>query len=261
MSVLRRLAERDGPGTWERFGPLLLDSVERNLVLDESERMQTMKDLVASEIGKTAVTSSQPVVFHETIGWKALETSMRGLQRVIEGYGEDFVTNGHLTPQLITIATERTLDHENRYVREVGYDVCGGIVEELCKSSKGEANETISTFAQAIKRGLTDNWSQVRYAASIAVRKLLLGLKEAAYEPYLSFLVPRMCLNRYYLAQGVKLYSQETWTKVFGERGVKVVADYSDEVIEFYCSQCRADNHAVREAACYCIAELATKVR
>ena len=29
---------------------------------------------------------------------------------------------------------------------------------------------------------------------------------------------------------------------------------------EFYVSQTEADNHAVREAACACIAELATKV-
>lgn len=260
--MLQRLAERDGPGTWKRFGGLLVDSVERNLVLDESERAQTLKDLVATEVGHAAAegVSNGGVIFHETIGWKALETSMRGLQRVVEGYGKAFIEDGHLTPQLIAIATEKTLNHENRYVREVGYDVCGGIVKELCESTDGASNETIAVFAQAIKRGLTDNWSQVRYAASIAVRKLLVGLKPEAYEPFLSFLVPRMCLNRYYLAQGVKLYSQETWTKVFAERGIQVVAQYADQVIDFYCQQCRADNHAVREAACYCIAELATKV-
>ena len=31
--------------------------------------------------------------------------------------------------------------------------------------------------------------------------------------------------------------------------------------VEFYVSQTKADNHAVREAACACIAELGTKVR
>ena len=30
--------------------------------------------------------------------------------------------------------------------------------------------------------------------------------------------------------------------------------------MEFYISQTKADNHAVREAACACIAELGTKV-
>ena len=30
--------------------------------------------------------------------------------------------------------------------------------------------------------------------------------------------------------------------------------------VEFYISQTKADNHAVREAACACIAELGTKV-
>ena len=31
-------------------------------------------------------------------------------------------------------------------------------------------------------------------------------------------------------------------------------------VSEFFCSQATADNHAVREAACHCIAELAVKI-
>ncbi len=31
--------------------------------------------------------------------------------------------------------------------------------------------------------------------------------------------------------------------------------------VEFYISQTEADNHAVREAACACIAELASKVK
>ena len=69
-----------------------------------------------------------------------------------------------------------------------------------------------------------------------------------------------MCLNRYYVAEGVKLYSQETWKIVFGDQGRQTVAKYAKEVSEFYISQSQADNHAVREASCHCISELCTKV-
>ena len=79
-------------------------------------------------------------------------------------------------------------------------------------------------------------------------------------DKYNGQLVPKMCLNRYYVAEGVRVYSNDTWRQVFGEEGKQVVCKYADEVSEFYISQSQADNHAVREAACHCISELCTKV-
>ena len=69
-----------------------------------------------------------------------------------------------------------------------------------------------------------------------------------------------MCLNRYYVAEGVRVYNIQTWKIVFGETGKEIVAQYADSICPFYISQSRADNHAVREAACHCIAELCSKV-
>ena len=96
-------------------------------------------------------------------------------------------------------------------------------------------------------------------------------------------LLPRMCLNRFYLAQGVKLYSQETWRLVFGPHpsssaahpdegalhssegtrgggGLGAVARNAAPLCRYYSKMCDADNHAVREAACQGVAELAQKV-
>jgi hypothetical protein len=89
-----------------------------------------------------------------------------------------------------------------------------------------------------------------------------------------------MCLNRFYLAQGVKLYSQDTWKLVFGTAqghspdeeglhsseetkgggGLGAVARNAAPVCRYYSKMCDADNHAVREAACQGVAELAQKV-
>jgi hypothetical protein len=69
-----------------------------------------------------------------------------------------------------------------------------------------------------------------------------------------------MCLNRFYLAQGVKLFSHETWKIVFPENGLEAVAGCAGAVSRYYIQMCDADNHAVREAACQAVAELATKL-
>ena len=66
--------------------------------------------------------------------------------------------------------------------------------------------------------------------------------------------------RRYYVAEGVRLYSQESWRIVTDNRGVELVGEYIKNVVDFYISQSQAANHAVREAACSCIAELGTKV-
>ncbi len=38
------------------------------------------------------------------------------------------------------------------------------------------------------------------------------------------------------------------------------MCQFADPICRFYIEQSQADNHAVREAACHCISELATKV-
>jgi hypothetical protein len=73
-------------------------------------------------------------------------------------------------------------------------------------------------------------------------------------------MVPCMCLNRYYVAEGVRVYSIETWRQVFGDKGKEIVCRYAEPICKYYIMQSEADNHAVREAACACIAEICTKV-
>lgn len=73
-------------------------------------------------------------------------------------------------------------------------------------------------------------------------------------------LVPRMCLNRFYLAQGVKLYSHQTWKVVFPDNGVEVVSLTIAPIVRYYVKMCDADNHVVREASCQAVAELAVKI-
>ena len=40
-----------------------------------------------------------------------------------------------------------------------------------------------------------------------------------------------MCLNQYYIAEGVWLYSQETWCRITEGRGIQLVEQYIEEVV------------------------------
>ncbi|QQP32316.1 Putative LOC100889564 [Caligus rogercresseyi] len=45
------------------------------------------------------------------------------------------------------------------------------------------------------------------------------------------------------------------------DRGVALVEKYLAQIVDYYAESADADNHAVREAACHCIAEMVKKVR
>lgn len=69
-----------------------------------------------------------------------------------------------------------------------------------------------------------------------------------------------MCLNRYYVAAGVRQYSNETWRLLFANNGKELLSRYPQEVSKYYCSQSMSDDQSDREAACHCIAEIGTKL-
>jgi Vacuolar 14 Fab1-binding region len=89
---------------------------------------------------------------------------------------------------------------------------------------------------------------------------MMAGLPQDVRRQFYPMLLPRMCLNRHYVAEGVRVYSHETWKKVIGADGRVYLVRLMDEAVTFYESQCRADNHAVREAACQSLAELTVRL-
>jgi hypothetical protein len=43
-----------------------------------------------------------------------------------------------------------------------------------------------------------------------------------------------VALYRYYMAEGVKLYSQETWRRFMGDHGRELVATHANAVADYY---------------------------
>jgi len=260
---------------------LIRDNLERKM---DSENEGTVQESV--EVGRLMEklaannTADSAQIFHDTAGWKNLETSMKCLQHMVEGCGTEF--RCEFNAELLELITT-TLNHTNRFVRETGYYVCTTLISACSEVASGddsmevdevgvEANEErpgieqnpILKFGHSLSShlalGLSDNWSQVRLASSTATRAFLLSLDREERRQFYPVILPRLCLNRYYLAEGVRIYSQKTWGEVVGAEGCSLVLAFLKETVEYYVESTQANNHAVREAACQCIAELAKKI-
>ncbi|XP_063591073.1 uncharacterized protein LOC134768277 [Penaeus indicus] len=269
--VLGALCQQDGGVTYASCRSQVLELVrsnlERQMTDDDASRTehestrQLMEKLTAGTRERRN-SGDAAQIFHDTAGWRNLETNMKCLEHMINGCAPKFLP--YIDQDLLDLIFT-ALTHTNRFVRETGFNVCAALVS----CGGGEAAEFLETnpmftFGDQLSRhlgqGLADNWSQVRLASSVATRKFLMSLPAAARERFFPVLLPRLCLNRYYVAEGVRLHSQETWRQVAGSEGKALVEKYIDPVVAYYIEATEADNHAVREAACACIAELALKI-
>jgi len=285
--LLGELCKHHGVGIYRENSGKVISMIKNNLErkLDEdNEGALIEKEEVGKLMEKLSSNTDSAQVFHDTAGWKNLETSMKCLQHMIEGCGKAFASEFDET--LFELLTT-TLDHTNRFVRETGYYVCATLIsacqgnEEAAEDGAQEAMDVDEVGVEALPEdappaspvlrfglslskhlaaGLSDNWSQVRLASSTACRQFLLSLSETERRQFYPVLLPRLCLNRYYLAEGVRIYSQKTWAEVVGAEGCRLVEEYLADVVHYYKQSTSADNHAVREAACQCIAELANKI-
>lgn len=274
--LLGVLARWDLKWVAQEFTPQLVDSVVSNLSrspdfeetgfdeLDDNVSQNGMQTPPQSP-ESTPRTPSTPYRLDDVSGWKALESSLCALKYIIKGSGAAFLEETedskqfvYLTPQILELVATKSCFHVNRHVRVVGLDTIT-VLSDIAPVGFLEAHRaTVSdVLNQCIKRGMEDNWCQVRYAASISARTFLLKLQEHGRAAYLPVLLPRLCLNRYYIAERVQKYSQESWQMIMGNQGRELVATYANEIVDYYVEM---TNHCVRESACQCIAELGMKV-
>jgi hypothetical protein len=207
-------------------------------------------------------SASSTGALDDTTGWRSLETNWQALASYIAASGSDYWKFHNLDAHLLEACEYSSVTHVNRHVRAAGIAVLEQWVK-IAPKPLLEDSPLQTTTVNVLKATLADNWSQVRMAASVLCRALFVEFKKhniTNLDKIYAVLVPRMCLNRFYLAQGVKLYSHETWKIVFPQSGLDAVAGCAGAVCHYYIQMCDADNHVVREAACQAVAELATKL-
>ena len=183
----------------------------------------TWDTLLGGGMGPSDINGDRPwsaAMLHDTEGWRALDTSFRCLLSIMQGLGGVFASciNARLTSLVA-----KALQHTNRYVRETAFYVLGTVCDVLGSewAARGpstgaqdlgrpredthedeEKRQRHLIFAAAdVKLGLADNWSQVRYASSVACRQVLRHASNKEKNDILyPVLLPAMALNRHYVA-------------------------------------------------------------
>eukprot|EP01037_Dinobryon_pediforme_P020023 gene20023-20553_t len=124
--------------------------------------------------------------------------------------------------------------------------------------------EDFAAFATDFQDGLEDEWSQIRLVATTASRALILAVADGPKEEseakqgvlirLWTPLLPRLCMNRFYAADAVRLASLSLWKDVMTVRfdGKQLLAERCEEAVAYYIRSSRTStNHMVCEAACH----------
>jgi hypothetical protein len=187
---------------------VIMTGIKDNLERDTTEALPTKLseklNKPKSKFDKVAIGKTAEEIFHESAGWKSLETSSKALLEVIKGCGASFVP--YITQDLISTIFN-SLGHTNRFVRETSYYLCcelAGLAHEAEPGAVPVASFDDQLVAK-LAVGLADNWSQVRMAAAVASRRFLTTIDAAAQKVHFKVLLPALVLNRYYVAEGVRL--------------------------------------------------------
>jgi hypothetical protein len=211
------------------------------------------------------------LMVHETMGWKSLETSLQCLKTLLRNSLHVFNSNITQFNTIINMVCNQAATHENRYVREVAFDILsiiGPVIIIVLNSTTNATSRECNLVEQRIVRGMDDGWPQVRLKACGAVRSFAIALKQQLLPTtavihsnyYWNDLIPRLCFNRYHVAEGIRNFSLETWKLIVENQGPAIVASHIQFVVEYYSQQCRSKDDTLRETACLCIIELATKI-
>ncbi|XP_039282268.1 uncharacterized protein LOC111049982 isoform X2 [Nilaparvata lugens] len=271
-AVLGSLCQKFGNDVYREEKDYVIELIQNNLERQSMDDEGSYHEHAETErlIEKLSQRRNSSEVIQnsrENSGWKNLETSLVCLQSMILGCGDNFYS--FIDNDLVSLIFQ-TLIHNNRFVQETGFYLCSSLFrcasnraseESECDSSESPVLTFGRKISEHLALGLADNWSQVKLAASHATRYFLASLpNDKIREVFYPELLPRICLNRYYIAEGVRIYSQETWRQVTGECGQELVERYMACFVQCYLEAAACDNQAVREAACSCIAELACKV-
>lgn len=152
------LCEIGGLEMFRRYVGLVKTGIRDHLDRQEGEE-EPQEDVLSSS---PRASSPNPLreklnseeIFHDTAGWKSLETWMRCLQCMVKGLPE---MDLELYEDLDFFALLfDALRHTNRFVRETGYGLLGAASE----ATKGRVHTM--EVAKQLHEGLADNWSQVR---------------------------------------------------------------------------------------------------
>lgn len=219
-------------------------------VLNKLARRSVLRD-DRKESGTEAVLG-----YPDAQGWASLETSLKGVWVILTSVSSSFDGLDDLLTILGTVT-----EHTNRFAREYG-QMCLAEVIRIRATHIAHDEAELLRYVRWTASGLQDNWSQVRYAAVASTRCLIRAcLLNNRMGLLTQEIVPLLLLNRHFVAEGVKRFSQETWRMLVGPQGGSLlVASTLSVLLTYLATAIDSPNHSVREAVGCCLAEVCRKV-
>ncbi|GMH64351.1 hypothetical protein TrRE_jg1602 [Triparma retinervis] len=232
-SLLEKLFNNsvDPSKLFDEILPSVWAGIEENC--DTKREVPDLKTDLAADPAAPKIKNVEGVALDDTSGWRNLEASLACYDNIVKGLGHSFFQQGTKDEDVTMFLNKPNLD-------------------VLVPTST-------PAVLQVLKGGLSDNWSQVRMASSVLCRAYLFPLDPASRKQADKVLIPFMILNRFYLAKGVRLYSQETWRQKVAN-GKEVLETHLPAVIRHYVKVLDEDNHVVRESAALAIGEIVEKI-
>jgi len=224
----------------------------------------------------------------DTTGWSTLESHVSAYFEVLQCCGYPTIINVLSDSDVCELLITQCSIHRNRFVREaaIGFiqSICELIAhdegvreqsggkptqqprtkEEVIKGYKMSTRWGLSRrITEALKTGLEDNWSRIRQASCKSALVFLAGLAEQEDEArsgFMAKLLPGICLNRFYAADGVKATAADTWRGIVGSRGRELICALIESFATSYAEMSKVNNHMISEAACSAMAELISRI-
>lgn len=177
------------------------------------------------------------LMVHETVGWKGLETSLRGLSELAKSQPATVL------PVLFPI-TKQALGHSNRFVRVAGYELLQCLLEDFPSAT------------QWLHRGMCDAINEVRLRACWACQTYFSSPRGDGDRLALG---PALCLNRHYSQVGIRDPSVAAWKLAGLDKSQ--VQQHLAKFVGFFLEQAGSSkDEFAREAACVALGEMAGRV-
>lgn len=231
----------------------------KSLIVNLMKELSNLYGLVIYERMSNNIFSLILTKSTEADSWKLVEYGLRLYNSILIASAEILHKNRLITPDILNQVIIQPLSADNKYLREVTFL----IIESLCNGLTADdllSSLYINIIIDSLSKGLSDEYTQVRYTASYAVRAFYVKIGSEKGEVFYPILLPKMCFNRYHPAEGISICSQKTWKIVVGTNGRNLISKYIKEVFDYYLVQIKSLNPAIRETACLCINELYSKI-
>uniref|UniRef100_A0A915HM44 Uncharacterized protein n=1 Tax=Romanomermis culicivorax TaxID=13658 RepID=A0A915HM44_ROMCU len=161
-----------------------------------------------------------------------------------------------------------TLSHsDDSYVRELSVNILNDII--LLHNVQAEiytGSESlffnVDESARMIATGLSDEANHVCLAACSAFIELWKFLKFKSLETnaYSNLFLPRLCLLRYCVAEGVRHKAADAWLIFADSNGQSLLEKELALVADYYAEKFRSENYMTRQCCCHASAEFVRKL-